>query len=143
MRLERVQFFPQPHEDVMDVGHVEDWAVFVERLHEAAHVRPLVMVGQVHGQRHGCDGTLDRVGLVPNLDRVTKVFDPNAVNRNLPVVRLILGVFQVLDGLDRHFRQRMIITKSPRGATRVGEFSDLQRGPPGAMIMDACKGSLS
>ena len=78
----------------LDFLDVENGAVFVERLDETAHVGPFVMVREIDGEGDGRDGVLRPVGLVEHGDGVAQVFDAHAVDGDLAVVGLALGVLE-------------------------------------------------
>ena len=81
-------------ENVGDVLDVDDVAVRVEHLEEAAHVRAFELLGQVHEHADGRHRVLHRARLVPHLDREAQTPHADLVDAQLPVVALALLVVQ-------------------------------------------------
>ena len=92
VRLVALKPFAQLDQNIADVGGMKDGAMGVERLDEAAHVGSLEMVGKVDRQLHRGDRRLLAVVLVADTDRVAEVLDPDAVDRDPPVIGKILRV---------------------------------------------------
>ena len=92
VRLIALQPLGQLHQDIPDVAHVQDGAVGVECLHEAAHVGSLEVMGQIDRQLHRGHGSLLGVVLVADPDRVAEILHADAINRNLPVIGEVLCV---------------------------------------------------
>ena len=80
---------------------MDDVAVRVEHLEEAAHVRALEFLGQIHEHADGRHGVLHRARLVPHLDREAQTPHADLVNAQFPVVALALLVVQLDQGRRR------------------------------------------
>ena len=70
-------------------------AAGVESLYEAAHVSALKLLRKVHGESDRGDGVLFGVCFVPHSHWKAEVFDTDAVDGDLTVIGLVLGVFEV------------------------------------------------
>ena len=81
-------------QNVRDVFHVNDFAMSVEHLHEAAHVGALEFLGQVHIHADGGDGVLRAVRLVADLDGKTHAAHTDLVDADFAVVASALHVMQ-------------------------------------------------
>lgn len=81
-----------------DCAHRDLAAVAVEHLDEAAHVRPLEVVGEAHREGNRGDGVLALVEAVEDDDRVTQIAGANAVDRQAAVVGSVLDVGEVRAG---------------------------------------------
>ena len=80
-------------EDVADIVNMHDRAVRSKDFDEPAHVGSLEMVRKIDGQLNGRNRALDRMVLVPDLNRISQRLDADPVDRELAVVRFVLGVF--------------------------------------------------
>lgn len=79
-------------EEVVDLFRVEHRAVGLQHFEEAAHVGAFELVGQVHGELHGGNGALGFALADGDAQGKTEIFDADAVDVNLAVVRLALRV---------------------------------------------------
>ena len=86
--LEGLSQFSQDYAELLEV-HLSP--VGIEDLDEAAHVGPLVVVGQIDVHVDAGHGLLGAVPLVADGDRVADVLDPHLVDLDVAVV------FQALD----------------------------------------------
>ncbi len=78
-----------------DAVHMKQGSVGMERLEEAAHVRPLEMVRQIHRELD-CRDRLAGSSLAPaHAHRIAEVLHPHPINRQFARVRLILDVGQL------------------------------------------------
>ena len=93
--LVALQALGELHKDVPDITDMEDGPVGVQRLHEAAHVRPLEVMGEIDRQLDRGDGGLLGVALVPHADRVAQILHSDAVDRDLAIIGKVLGVGKV------------------------------------------------
>ena len=94
MRGGGVQLGLHRMKDFLDVLHVDDGAMGVEHLDEAAHVRALEFLRQVHAHRDGGDGVLMDVRLVADLDGEAQPAHADLVDAQLTVVAPALRVVQ-------------------------------------------------
>ena len=76
-------------EQVRDVPKRHLASAGVENLKEPAHMGALEVVGQAHGHVHPCDGVLDLVLPIQDLDRVGQVLDAHLVDGQGAIVRLV------------------------------------------------------
>lgn len=67
----------------------------VESLDESAHMSALKLLWEVYGEGDRGDSVLFGVCLVPDSHWETEVFDTDAVDGDLTVIGLVLGVFEV------------------------------------------------
>jgi len=74
---------------------MQDGTMQIERLDKATHVSSLEVVGEIYCQLNRGDRSLLKVILVAHADRVSEILDPDAVDRNLPVIGKILGIGQM------------------------------------------------
>ena len=79
-------------EKAVDVLGVEDGTVGLQHFEEAAHVGAFELVRQVHGELHGGNGALGFALADGDAQGKTEIFDADAVDVNLAVVRLALRV---------------------------------------------------
>ncbi len=77
-------------EDSGDIFYINTLAIFIEKLDETAHVRPLKMVGKVHVHIKRSNGMLGFVFFVLNNDRIFDVFNSHLLNLNVAVIRAVL-----------------------------------------------------
>ena len=95
MRGRGVQLLLQRMQNVLDIIYVHDAAMGVQHLDEPAHVRALELLRQVHKQPDRRHGILERMRLVPNLDRKAQATHPDLIDAQFPVVPLALLVVQL------------------------------------------------
>ena len=88
LRLHRVK-------NILKVLDVDDIAMGIEHFEEAAHVRALELLRQVHEHADGRHGILHRVRLIAHLDGEAQLAHPHLVNAQLPVVAFALFVMQM------------------------------------------------
>ena len=96
--------FLQGSENGRDAFHVNQTAVFLQNLDEAAHVGALELMRKIDGEGDGGDSVLGRMGPVPNHNGIAEAFNADFVDsqiakvgRGLSVVkrvRLGKGLFQ-------------------------------------------------
>ncbi len=79
----------------MDLIDVEFGTLGVNCLDEAAHVSALEGGGEVDGEGDDGHGVLLRARFVAESHRKTEIFDSNAIDWYLAVIRFVLGVFEV------------------------------------------------
>ena len=86
--------FLQGPENGRDAFHVDQTAVFLQNLDEAAHVGALKLMGEINGEGDGGDGVLGRVGPVTNNDGIAEAFDADLVDSQIAEVGRGLGIVQ-------------------------------------------------
>ena len=86
--------FLQGPENGRDAFHVDQTAVFLQNLDEAAHVGALELMGEIDSEGDGGDGVLRRVGPVTNNDGIAEAFDADLVDSQVAKVGRGLGVVQ-------------------------------------------------
>lgn len=93
--LSRSSAFSEIQENVTNAVHVKGTSSRIQDLNEATHVRALVMMRQVHGERDICNSALHRMSLVANLHGIAQIFHAYAIYGDAPMVPFALGVAQL------------------------------------------------
>lgn len=88
----------QPDEEFLrhrrNAGHGQFPAMRVEDLQEAAHVRSLEVMGEIHRHVDRCDRVLGSLVAVANAQGKTDILDADSINGQSSVITLVLGVFE-------------------------------------------------
>ena len=84
----------QGSENSRDAFHMNQAAVFLQNLDEAAHVRAFELMGKIDGEGDGGDGVLGRMGPVTNHDGIAEAFDADFVDSQVAEVGRGLGILQ-------------------------------------------------
>lgn len=94
----RVEARCEAFQEGVDLVDVQFGAFCVNGFDEPAHVSAFEGGGEVDGEFDSGDRVLFRLCFVADAHRETKTFDSDAVDGYLPVIRLVLGVFEVREG---------------------------------------------
>ncbi len=79
----------------MDLFSVEFGAFGMNCFNKAAHVGALERGGEVDGECDGGHGVLLRARFIAESHGEAEIFDSNAIDWYLAVIRFVLGVFEV------------------------------------------------
>ncbi len=86
----------------MDLIHVQFGTFCVNGFDEPAHVSAFEGGGEVDSEFDCGDCVLFSLCFVTDAHRETEAFDSDAVDGYLPVIRLVLGIFEVGEGQQGH-----------------------------------------
>src|SRR5450432_4939781 len=115
-------------QDVRNIFDMNDIAVRVEHLDEAAHVRAFEFLRQIHEHTDGRDGVLHAARLVAHLDGKAQPAHADLVNAQLACVALALLVVQMRGGIfparSRHGEKLPALRKLAKSSLEKQRSSD-------------------
>ena len=96
-------------------------AVFLQDLDEAAHVGALELMRKIDGEGDGGDGVLGRMGPVTDHDGISEAFDADFVDSQVAKVGRGLGVLQGVRLGGGLFQRGFILTDFSLRAMETGD----------------------